>query len=485
MTRDLGTRTAVALGAGVFLLLASALRPIVISPDERSMLAVSLAMTEGSFAVPPSMGSPGPDGLTYSNWYPLASVIALPAVAAGRAVAAMTGLPALYTAAPLAIATMALVSAGGAVAVWLLAARLGARHRVAVGVGIGYAVGTVALLYSRTFFADSLLATVVVAAAWYALDERPRASWMAGACAALAVLAKPTGVVVGTAVGLWHLGRGDWRRGMRAGLGTALGLALYGWYNWVRFGDPATFGQKWSGFTACCVPEAVVGMLVSPGRGLFVYSPIALIGAVSLAVAWRRPSARLMALLAGGFLAIHSVWGEWVGGWSWGSRLLLPVVGLLCAAAAVAPAALQRALPAAVAAGLVINAPTLFWSYHQYTEEAYERGVSDDQLIWDWRQAQIRHAWPSAIAGTSRARQADVRQVVAAAGRDDRGSRAEVYRIVPVWWWLSPILGIPRWIAGTLAVVLALTGGALLSAAGLGMRGRPEPIHPVPATPVP
>jgi hypothetical protein len=477
-------RTAAALGAGVFLLYASALRPIMISPDERSMLAVALAIAEGSVAVPASMGSVGLDGRTYSNWYPLASIIALPAVIAGRATTAITGLPALYTTAPLAIATMALVSAGGAVAVWLLAGRLGVRETMAVGAGIAYAIGTVVLLYSRTFFADSLLATIVVAAACWALDERPGASWKAGAFAALAVLAKPTGIVVGSAIALWHLIGGEWRRAAHAGFGTALGLALYGWYNWVRFGDPATFGQKWSGFTTCCVPEALAGMLVSPGRGLFVYSPVVLIGAVSLALAWRRPSAKLLALLVGGFLAIHSVWGEWVGGWSWGSRLLLPAVGLLCAATALAPAAIQRALPVAVAAGVVINAPTLFWSYQQYIEEAYERGVSDDELIWDWRHAQIRHAWPSAIASVARARQSDVREVVAAAGQDDRGSRrAEVFRIVPVWWWLSPILGIPRWVSGAFAAILALAGLALLSVAVRGTR--PAPIQPLPAAPIP
>ena len=480
------TRTSVALGAGVFLLFASALRPIVISPDERSMLAVALAITEGSFAVPATMGSIGPDGRTFSNWYPLASLLALPAVMAGRAVAAITGLPALYTAAPLAIATMALVSAAGAVAVWRLAARLGAREPLALGLGIAYAVGTIVLLYSRTFFADSLLGTIVVAAACCALDERPAASSKAGMLTAWAVLAKPTGVVAGAAIGLWHLTRGEWRRAAHAALGTALGLAVYGWYNWVRFGSPTTFGQKWSGFTACCVPEALIGMLVSPGRGLLVYSPIAVIGVVSLALAWRRPSAQLLALLAGGFLAIHSVWGEWVGGWSWGSRLLLPAVGLLCAAAALAPAALQRALPLAVAAGVVINAPTLVWSYHQYIEEAYERGVSDDQLIWDWRHAPIGRAWPSAVASVARAGESDVHEVIAAAGRDDRGSqRAEVFRIVPVWWWLSPVLGIPRWLSGAFAAAMALAGAALLRVAWRSTRPRSVAIQPVPATSVP
>jgi hypothetical protein len=190
--------------------------------------------------------------------------------------------------------------------------------------------------------------------------------------------------------------------------------------------------------------------------------------------------------LVAGFLAVHSVWGEWVGGWSWGSRLLLPTVGLLCAAAAVAPAAVRRAVPLAIAVGFLINAPTTFWSYHQFIEAAYERGVSDDELIWDWRQAQVRHAWPAAIASVARARESDVRQVIAAAGRDDRGSRkAEVFRIVPVWWWLSPVVGIPRWLSGGLAALLALAGLALLRVAWRCPHRRPVPIHPVPEAAIP
>jgi hypothetical protein len=147
---------------------------------------------------------------------------------------------------------------------------------------------------------------------------------------------------------------------------------------------------------------------------------------------------------------------------------------------------MRRAVSAAVVAGLLINAPTTFWSYHQFIEDAYERGVTDDELIWDWRQAQIRHAWPAAVASAARAGESDVRQVIAAAGRDDRGSRsAEVFRIVPVWWWLSPVVGIPRWLSGGFAAVLAVAGLALLRVAWRYPHRRPVPIHPVPEAAIP
>jgi hypothetical protein len=118
---------------------------------------------------------------------------------------------------------------------------------------------------------------------------------------------------------------------------------------------------------------------------------------------------------------------------------------------------------------MAINAPTTFWSYHQYIEQAYERGVSDEQLIWSWRHAPISNAWPAAIDSVAAAGQSDVRTVIAAAGRDDRGSdRAEVFRIVPLWWWLSPALGVPRWLSGTLAATMALAGAMLLWTAWRG-----------------
>lgn len=456
-------QTSLLLVAGVFLVYASVLRPVLIAPDERSMLAVSLRLLEGDLSVPGGHGSRGPDGRTYSNWYPLASVIALPPVAVARKAAAMAGLPPMYVAAPFAVLTTIAVTAIGTLMVWLLALRLGGDPPVALQSAVIYATGTVLLYYGRTFFAESLLATLVTTGIWSALGSGTRARRLTTACTALAVLAKPTGVVLGGAIAAWHLTRREWDRAGAALAGAAIGLVVYGGYNWLRFGNPATFGQRWGGFTLCCVPEAVTGLLISPGRGLLLYSPLVALGLGAVLYAWRQPAARLLAVAVAAFVGIHAVWGDWLGGWSWGSRLLVPVIGALCASVVLVPRRLRPLVPALGLVGVLLNAPTLVWSFQQHIEESNERGVADRDSVWTLGTSQLAQAWPASFASFRRARATDVRTVVAAAGVDDRGSsRAEVFKIVPVWWWLTPAVGVPLWISSLAACALMLSGVALL-----------------------
>lgn len=456
-------QTGFLLVAGVFLIYASVLRPVLISPDERSMLAVSLRLLDGDLSVPADMGSVGPDGRVYSNWYPLASVIAMPAVALGRSAAVAAGLPPIYVAAPFAALTTVAVTAIGSLMVWLLALRLGGSPSLALQSGVIYAFGTVLLFYGRSFFADPLLATLVTGGLWSALGTGRRASRGTMACTALAVLAKPTGIVLGGAIAAWHVTQRQWQRAGAALSGALIGLAIYGVYNWLRFGDAATFGQRWGGFTLCCVPEAVTGLLVSPGRGLLLYSPISALALWALLRAWRTPPAQLVIAVVAGFVAVHAVWGDWLGGWSWGSRLLVPMLGALCASIVLAPPRLGRLVPVLGLAGCILNAPTLVWSFHQLAGESAVNGTSERDRVWAPGTSQLVQAWPSAVASVQRARQVDARTVIAAAGTNDSGAdSAEVYKVVPVWWWLTPAVGVPLWISASLAFALMLSGAGLL-----------------------
>ena len=405
------------------------------------------------------MGTRAADGRVYSNWYPLNSAVALPLVALGRTAGKIVRLPELYAAAPFAAATTVLVTACGVLAVWALALAFGGTRRDALFASLTYAFGTVLLFYGRTFFADPLLALIVTGGALGAVDASRDDAGRHAIPSALAIVAKPTGVVLGAGVAVWHAFEGRWRNAALAAAGTACGLAAYGWYNWVRFGDPATFGQRWGGFTTCCVPEAVTGLLVSPGRGLFVYSPVLLLGLVGAVVEWRRPAARLVCVLVAGFIAVHAVWGEWQGGWSWGSRLMVPTIGILCAALVWAPVPLRRLAPALAVAGFLLNAPTLVWSFHEYNAAAAERHLSDRQMVWQVQDSQLVQAWPMSIALLARARPDDVRDVVRRAGSDDASSRSEVFQVIPVWWWLAPAVRLPM--AATAAIAAALAAGGV------------------------
>jgi hypothetical protein len=77
----------------------------------------------------------------------------------------------------------------------------------------------------------------------------------------------------------------------------------------------------------------LAGLLVSPSRGLLVYSPIFLFAALAVvpAVRRRREQPIYVALLAGAaaLLLVTSKWTIWWGGHSFGYRLLIEIVPAL------------------------------------------------------------------------------------------------------------------------------------------------------------
>ena len=100
--------------------------------------------------------------------------------------------------------------------------------------------------------------------------------------------------------------------------------------NVMRFGSPLSTGYSGEGFTGSLL-SGVFGLLWSPGRGLFIYSPALL--AVPFIVprfVRRRPLLAMVILeIVALKLFFYGKWWTWQGGLSWGSRFLVPVVPLL------------------------------------------------------------------------------------------------------------------------------------------------------------
>ena len=114
------------------------------------------------------------------------------------------------------------------------------------------------------------------------------------------------------------------------GLGIApFGLAMAG-YNWVRFRSLAERGYAGEGFTGNLL-EGLYGLLLSPGKSVFLYVPLL------LALPWAaRPFARrfraeatLAGMLAAITLAQSALWWIWWAGWGWGPRFLVPLMPFL------------------------------------------------------------------------------------------------------------------------------------------------------------
>ena len=460
----------VGLAGGVALIFLALLPPGIYSVDGNGMLAVAESLvSRHSLDVPAELGLPGRSGLFFGKWYPLQSLLAVPFVAAGSAVAHAMHLPAHYVAAIVSLILPALFTGATTALVALVALQLGGSIRAAALAGLSYAFSTIAMVYARTFYAEPLLALLTAGSVYLAIRCSGNDIAWASLLCGLAVLAKPTGIVVGPCICAYLFAR---KRGLLVSaapaIGSLAGLVVYMAYNYFRFGHALTFGQPWA-FSLSFVPTGIAGLLVSPGRGLIWYSPVLLLAIAGFRTAKKTHAleALLVASLFAGFLSLHSVWSFWGGGWSWGPRFLLPAMPGLAALIGALDGRWRRTAIALAILGFIINAPTLFAFYERYYAEANERGVSEQQITWSLAQAPFLHAWPTAMSQVRDAREQDVRELFQQRGSSPASTvgSSRALRIVALWWWVLPVAGIPRVVGAFLTCVMIGMGVVVISKA--------------------
>ena len=185
---------------------------------------------------------------------------------------------------------------------------------------------------SRGFLSEVGAGALLMACVYFADDRRPYLSALAlGA----SLLFRPPSIL---GLPLWGLSvwkADDRRRAALSGVLIAAGAAALAAYNWIRFGSPTSTGYGAEAFSSNLL-LGLQGLLLTPGRSVFVYSPILLLALVGAAPLYRRHRPIAVAVLASiaAYVFTMAAWHSWDGGWTWGSRLLtpiLPLVGLLCA----------------------------------------------------------------------------------------------------------------------------------------------------------
>lgn len=449
---------------GTWLIYLALSPPGIYSLDGYSMLAVADSLvTHGNVTVPTGLGIPGKDGLIYSSWYPLQSVLAVPVVAVAIKASSFLHIPVHYAESVSATVLPALYTALTVPLVSTLAISLGSTEIGAWLAAIAYGFGTIALAYTRDFYADPLLALLV--ASGVALAFRGHKAWVTLPVAALAVLAKPTGIILGPVLCgyLFWKTRRFWLSLLPA-FGSAVGLALYFVYNDYRFGNYRVFGQSWK-FSLRFVPEGLAGLLISPGAGLLWFCPCVILSVVALAqIKTHRLEAWTIAALAASSLLLHSLWHFWSGGWSWGPRLLLPILPGLVALTGALSNGGRKVLAALAFLGFFLNAPNLVSFYARYFAEATEQRVSEADLLWQPSRSPLVHAWPAAYRQIQDARQSDVRELLVQRKENPAGSISDsrALRVVALWWWVLPVVHISRIWGIMISTLLATSGISLL-----------------------
>jgi len=240
--------------------------------------------------------------------------------------------------------------------VYLACARL-TRPMPALIAAVGYAFGTTVWTVSAQQIWMHGPAQLFMALGLFLL-VRGRGSPRAGLALGLAAAIRPVDALAAAASFLIARRRRFAARYLAWGLPAVAFLATY---YLITFRGPR---DSYGGVPWFFPPPGWLGLLISPSRGLFVYSPFLLFAVAGFVIAWRRRSddaslfVRDASLAALGIYLVYSFFGVWMGGWAYGTRYVSDAQPLLALGLAYA---IERGLLTHLVARVGF-AITLLWS---------------------------------------------------------------------------------------------------------------------------
>jgi len=255
----------------------------------------------------------------------------------------------------------ALVAAGTVAWLYLLLVLLDLPSRWAIATALLYAFGTYTWAYSKLGFYDIHLAffqlLAIVAAIGYQASGKLFWCLLAGLMLGWGIATRPTLILALpplAAYVAWAGAKGQRVSRASSSMPTlsaaalkpllAFGLAMVPWlliiiwYNLQRTGAPLGFGYPSYDHALAQGPaafaSAVFGLMLSTGRGFFLYSPVALLMFWGIKPLWAKR--RVESILVWSIVAITGAFfcsrAAWYGQWPWGPRYLLVLTPLVMAA---------------------------------------------------------------------------------------------------------------------------------------------------------
>ena len=328
------------------------------SADEESILSMAESLSkvgwfdtphrafEVQVGLPITQGFEGVDGRLYSKKGWAWPVFLTPFYAVSLLSSKLGGLQTAH------LATLVVTALTGAL-VYLAGRELGFSPRTSLWGALIFGLGTIALVYAKFLFAEPFVGLALTGSVSVALRCRHRQldSWwwamLGGLLFGLASAARIATLILGpvfVAYLLWPLppqgtappGSRDRRRRMWSsalafGLGVSIPILFSGIYNWITLGNPLqSVYESDIGFTTP-VWEGLYGLLISPGKGFFWFSPVLLLALPGSLMLWRRSRADVLLVwgLVAATVLLYSMWYMWWGGTVWGPRFLVPVAAPL------------------------------------------------------------------------------------------------------------------------------------------------------------
>jgi hypothetical protein len=249
-------------------------------------------------------------------------------------------------------------------------------------------------LWQHTYGQVAILGCLYAIDRWGEGTGEARWEWMAGLCAGCALAIRPSNIALtaalGVVLGLRRTRPGGWVRVftpvMAAGALTAAG-------------NFAVFGRLSGGYAIVFrghFLDGLAGILISPGRGLLIYTPVAVFALAALsgrALAAAGPHRMVIAaagVLSACQIGIVAIWPTWWGGYCWGPRLLTEILApLMILLAAGLPALRGRGWKWAIGVAAVYGCLIQAVGVYCYPKGQWDgTPVSVDlhpERLWDWR----------------------------------------------------------------------------------------------------
>ena len=336
------------------------------SSDGQAMFSVSESLVRrGAYDINQirwmglQQGTFGPDGDLYCRKGLGTSLVALPLAWLGLLVPTWGMIQA-------AMLLNVVVTALTGTLVFVYVRRLGYSSATACASALVFGLGTIAWPYAKYFFSEPLTGISLLAAAYFTLQpglpQGERSSWLrfmlAGFSLGLAIATRFANAALvpiyaillavhllrAAGITRWSAIRSTpsllitatWRGLLAFAVPLAIWAAVLAEYNYVRFGNPLTTGYLAEESFSGPWITGILGLLVSPGKGLLVFCPVLVAVLPSLPAFVRRHPlhATLTALVAAAYVLLYGKWFMWHGGFAWGPRFLLPIIPLLCVAMA-------------------------------------------------------------------------------------------------------------------------------------------------------
>ena len=354
----------------------------------------------------------------WRNAYPLP-----PVLEAGAVATVLRGTGVLQLDAPLAPATVAKLTASALSALAAVFAFLIARRFcgpwASTGVALGFALGTgIWPVASQTLWQHASVIWTVMAAIWLWVrgDERGSVARYAvmGLLLGWAASARPQTFPMLAIVAAGMLAKASARDRVSCAMVFAVPVAVFSalnfhWFGHV-FGKIAALEQhsliahrldatwQWPG-------PGLIGLLVSPSRGLLVFSPIVLIALAARPGAGDRSILRWTIAAAAVQLLVYSSFSVWWGGHTYGPRYVLDLLPALIPAAAMGAAriaaggdAARLAAGAALAWSILVGATGAFcYPHDRWNTDPVSADLVHERL-WDFRDPQILRCWTQGIS---------------------------------------------------------------------------------------